>query len=191
MIDQMIDQINQIDPMMKHKSLLDKIEDINKQYENKQNNIKKQNDYYIKKIKQQNDDIEKLKKEVKDNKNLTKDVLDEAGKNINKIHQERLKYLYNFKLKLKENFNLLEEIRTRNERFQARNYRDNFNLKDIKINILNRDIIRLQNANQESLDAINVLIDVISKLKDDKDNLENNKEILKKKLMSLLMVMIN
>ena len=47
----MIDQINQIDPMMKHKSLLDKIEDINKQYENKQNNIKKQNDYYIKKIK--------------------------------------------------------------------------------------------------------------------------------------------
>ena len=86
-----------------------------------------------------------MKKEVKDNKNLTKSVLNEAGKNINKIHQERLKYLCEFKLKLKENFNLLEEIQIRNERLQdiARNYRDNFKLKDIKINVLNRDIIRL------------------------------------------------
>ena len=32
---------------------------------------------------------------------------------------------------------------------------------------------------------------MISKLKDDKDNLENNKEILQKKLMGLLIIMIN
>ena len=161
------------------KSLLDKIDDINKQYKDTQNNIKKQNDNYFKKIKEQNDDIEKLKKEVKDNKNLTKDVLDEAGKNFNKIHQERLKYLYDFKLKLKENFNLLEKIQIRNERLQeiARNYRDNFNLKDVKINVLNRDIDHLQNNNQESLDVINVLIDVLTKLNYDKDDLENDKEI--------------
>ena len=68
------------------KSVLDKREDINKQYKDKQNNIKKQNDDYLRKIKEQNDDTEKLKKEV--NKNLTQDELDEAGKNINKIHQE-------------------------------------------------------------------------------------------------------
>ena len=82
------------------KGLLDRIDDIN--------NIKKQYDDCLKQIKEQNDDIEKLKKEIKDNKDVTKDVLDEAGKNINKIHQEQLKYLYDFKLKLKENSNLLE-----------------------------------------------------------------------------------
>ena len=88
---------------------------------------------------------------------------------------------------------MLEEIRITNERLQdiARNYRDNFNLKDIKINVLNRDIGRLQNNNQESLDTTNVLIDVKSKLKDDKDNLESNEEILQKKLMSLSTIMIS
>ena len=75
-------------------------------------------------------------------------------------------------LNLKENSNLLEEIRIRSDRLQdiARNHIDNFNLKDVRVDVLNGDINRLQNTNQESLDAIDVLIDLISKLKDDENN---------------------
>ena len=109
------------------------------------------------------------------------------GKNINKINQEQLKYLNEFKIKLKENSKLLEKIRIINERLQdtARNYGNNFNLKDIKIDALNRDIDRLQNTNQESLDTINVLIDVIIKLKDDENNLNIDKTKLEENFNKL------
>ena len=142
------------------KSLLNRINninDINKQYEDTINNNKKQNDD-LKKIKEQNDDIEKLKKEVKDNKDLTNDVLDEAGKNINKIHQERLKYLYGLKLKIKENSDLLKGIQIRNERLHdtARHAEDDMNEKDARINVLNRDIDRLENINQENLNNTDI-----------------------------------
>ena len=60
----------------------------------------------------------------------------------------------------------------------ARDHIDNFNLKDVRIDVLNRDINLLQNTNQETLYAIDVLIDLISKLKDD----ENNSNIDKTKL---------
>ena len=52
------------------------------------NSINEQNDSYLKKIKEQNDDIEKLKKEAMDYKKITKDILNDAGKKINKFYQE-------------------------------------------------------------------------------------------------------
>ena len=59
---------------------------------------------------------------------------------------------------------------------------DNFNLKDVSIDVLNRDINCLQNTNQESLDAIDVLIDLISKLKEDENNLNIDKRKLEEKI---------
>ena len=67
---------------------IDKINDINKQYEDTINNINEKNDDYLKKIEEQNDDIEKLKKETIDNKKITKDILDEVGKKIHKFYKE-------------------------------------------------------------------------------------------------------
>ena len=68
---------------------INKINNINKQHNDTINNINKKNDDYLKRIKKQNDDIEKLKKGVIDNKKITKDILDEAGKKINKFYQEK------------------------------------------------------------------------------------------------------
>ena len=65
----------------------------------------------------------------------------------------RLKYLNDLKLKIEENFKLLEKIKIRNERLYdvVRHSRDDMNEKDTRINILNRDIDRLKNINQEYL----------------------------------------
>ena len=53
------------------------------------NSINEQNDDCFKKIKEQNDDIEQLKKETMDNKKITKHILNDAGKKINKFYQEK------------------------------------------------------------------------------------------------------
>ena len=66
---------------------INKINNINKQHNDTINNINF--DDYLKRIKKQNDDIEKLKKGVIENKKITKDILDEAGKKINKFYQEK------------------------------------------------------------------------------------------------------
>ena len=65
----------------------------------------------------------------------------------------RLKYLNELKLKIEENFKLLEKIKIRNERLYdvVRHSRDDMNEKDTRINISNRDIDRLKNINQEYL----------------------------------------
>ena len=68
---------------------INEINNINKQHNDTINNINKKNDDYLKKIKEQNDDIQTLKKEVIDNKKITKDILDDAGKKINKFYQEK------------------------------------------------------------------------------------------------------
>ena len=52
---------------------------ISEKYKETIDYINEQNNDYLKKIEEQNDDIEKLKKEFRDNKNLTKDILDESG----------------------------------------------------------------------------------------------------------------
>ena len=87
---------------------IDKINDINKQYEDTINNINKKNDC-LKKIEEQNDDIEKLKKETIDNKKITKYILDESGKRINKFYQERIKYFNDLNYELEKNSELLKK----------------------------------------------------------------------------------
>ena len=133
------------------KHLLDEINKMN----NIINSINEQNDD-LKKIKEQNDDIEKLKKETMDIKKITKDILNDAGKKINKFYQEKSKYNNELKYETKRNS---EIIKQRNDIFRdiSRHTRDDESKKQININILNRDIERLINLNNEYIDKINYL----------------------------------
>ena len=136
---------------------LDRINDINKQYKYTINNINEKNYDYLKKMKEQNDDIEKLKKETIDNKKITKDILDEAGKKINKFYQEQLKYSNDLNYELEKNPELLKNIREKESLINdyIMHIRDNPNQDRLKIDVLNRDIERLNNLNINYLDKIN------------------------------------
>ena len=64
---------------------------------NEISNIKSDGEYYARLIAYQNATIEKLKKELTDRKNLTKDIIDETSKTINKNKKERLEYYNKYK----------------------------------------------------------------------------------------------
>ena len=122
----------------------------------------KKNDDYLKKIKEQNDDIEKLKKETMDNKKITKDILNDAANRINKFYQEKSKYYNELKCEIERNS---EIIKQRNDIFRDidRQTRNNESEKQININVLNRDIERIINLNNEYIDKINYLNDLNEK----------------------------
>ena len=126
------------------------------------NSINKQNDDYLKKIKEQNDDIEKLKKETMDNKKITKDILNDAGKKINKFYQQKSKYYNELKYEIERNSEIIKE---RNDIFReiARHIMSDESGKQISINALNRDIERLINLNNEYIDKIKYLDDLNEK----------------------------
>ena len=140
------------------------------------NSINEQNDNYFKKIKEQNDDIEKLKKETMDNKKITKGILNDAGKKINKFYQEKSKYHNELKYEIERNS---EIIKQRNDLFReiARHTINDESNKQISINVLNRDIDRLINLSNEYIDKIKYLDDLNEK------NL-NKKYKYRKKLMN-------
>ena len=140
------------------------------------NSINEQNDTHFEKIKEQNDDIEKLKKETMDNKKITKDILNDAGKYINKFYQEKSKYHNELKYETERNS---EIIKQRNDIFReiARYTINDESDKQISINVLNRNIERLINLNNEYIDKIKYLDDLNEK------NL-NKKYKYKKKLMN-------
>ena len=88
---------------------INRINNVNKQHNDTINNINKKNDDYLKKIKEQNDDTEKVKKEVIDNKKITKDILDEAGKKMNKFYQEKSVHHNELKHELERNLEIIKE----------------------------------------------------------------------------------
>ena len=126
------------------------------------NSINENNDKYEQKIKEQNDDIEKLKKEAMDNKKITKDILNDAGKKINKFYQEKSKYHNELKYEIERNS---EIIKQRNDIFReiARHTMNDESDKKISINVLNRDIERLIKLNNEYIDKIKYLDDLNEK----------------------------
>ena len=91
-----------------------------------------------------------------DNKKLTKDMLDESGKKINKFYQERLKYFNEFRYELERNFRIIEK-RDDLLRDIVRHTEDDINENQTKIDVLERDLERLNNVNQEYLNKINNL----------------------------------
>ena len=77
-----------------------------------------------------------------DNKKITKDILNDAGKRINKFYQEKSKYHNELKYEIERNY---EIIKQRNDIFReiARHTMRDESDKQININVLNRDIERL------------------------------------------------
>ena len=132
------------------------MDNINKEYRETIDDINEQNNDYFKKIKEQNDDIENLKKEVRDNKKLTKDILDESGERINKFYQEKLKYYNELEYEIERNSKIIEK---RDDLLYdiSRHIRDDINKNEINKNVLERDVERLNNLNKEYLDKINNL----------------------------------
>ena len=126
-------------------------------------------------MKEQNDDIEKLKKEVIDNKKITKDILDETGKRINKFYQEKSMYYNELKYELKRNSKIIKQ---RDDIFRdiARHTRNDESEKQTIIDVLNRNIERLNNLNEEHL---NKEYKYKEKIKELKDNLSNEKKVRK------------
>ena len=126
------------------------------------NSINENNDKYEQKIKEQNDDIEKLKKETMNNKKITKEILNDAGKKINKFYQEKLKYHNELKYEIERNS---EIIKQRNDIFReiARQTINDESDKQISINVLKRDIERLIKLNNEYIDKIKYLDDLNEK----------------------------
>ena len=129
----------------------------------------------ISKIKEQNDDIEKLKKEVLDNKKITKDKLDETGKKINKFYQEKSMYHNELRHELEKNLKIKEQ---RDDIFRdiASHTRNDEGEKQINIDVLNRDIERLNNLNEEYL---NKEYKYKKEIKELKNNLSNEKKVRK------------
>ena len=142
-------------------------------------------------MEEQNDDIEKIKKEIKDNKELTKDILDESGKKINKFYQEKLKYHNELKYELETNSKIIKQ---RDDIFKdiIRHTENDESEKQISIDVLSRDVERLNNLNEKYIDKNNNLdkeyLNKKNKYKKEinklKDNL-NNEQYVRKKLQNL------
>ena len=105
-----------------------------------------------------------------DNKKITKDILNDAGKKINKFYQEKSKYHNELKYEIERNS---EIIKQRNEIVNeiARHTMSDESDKQISKNVLNRDIERLINLNNEYIDRIKYLDDLNEK------NLNKKKQI--------------
>ena len=124
-----------------------------------------------------------------DNKKITKDILNDAGKKINKFYQEKSKYHNELKYEIERNSEIIKE---RNDIFReiARHTMSDESDKQININVLNQDIERLINLNNEYIDKIKYLDDLNEKnlnkknkykkiIKESKDNLSNEKNVRK------------
>ena len=102
-----------------------------------------------------------------DNKKITKDILNDAGKKINKFYEEKSKYHNQLKYEIESNSEIIKHRSDMSDEID----------KQISINVLNRDIERLINLNNEYIDKIKYLDDLNEK------NL-NKKTNMKKKLMN-------
>ena len=113
---------------------------------------------------------------VIDNKKITKDILDEAGKKINKFYQEKSMYHNELKHELEKKLKIIEQ---RDDIFRdiVRHTRNDKSEKQINIDFLNRDIERLNNLNEEHLKKEYKYKKEINELK---NNLSNEKKVRKK-----------
>ena len=97
-----------------------------------------------------------------DNKKITRDILNDARKKINKFYQEKSKYHNELKCEIERNS---EIIKQKNDIYReiARHAINDESDKQISINVLNRDIERLINLNNEYIDKIKYLDDLNEK----------------------------
>ena len=83
-------------------------------------------------------------------------MLDESGKSINKFYQEKLKYHNELKYELERNSKIIKQ---RDDIFKdiIRHTENDESKNQISIDVLNRDVERLNNLNEKYIDKINNL----------------------------------
>ena len=126
--------------------------------------------------------IEKLKKELTDKNNLTQEMTDQARETIDDSNKERLKYYHKYKNTLVDYTNELEKLN------KAKNtYGKEIGNLNNTFNELRNKIQNLENEEKKSSEIVNELNDELEK----KNILENDKKVLQKKLMILLIIIIS
>ena len=138
------------------------------------NNVQSNGEHYARLIANQNATIKKLEEKIKDKKELTKDIIDQAGETINSIKEESSKYYNKYKQTLFEYTEALKQLNSANNMYVRKigKLSTDLNNERIRANELINEIQELEKTNELSS---NILVDLSEKL----DELKNNETKLK------------
>ena len=139
------------------------------------NNIQSNGEHYARLIGNQNAVIKKLEEEIKDKKNLTKDIIGQAGETINSIKEESSEYYNKYKQTLFKYTEALKQLDKANNTYgrEIGTLSTDLNNEKTRANELINKIQDLEKTNKLSS---NILVDLAKEL----DELKNNKNNLKK-----------
>ena len=138
------------------------------------NNIQSNGEHYARLIANQNVTIKKLEEEIKDRKNLTKDIIDQASNTIDSIKEESSEYYHKYKQTLFKYTEALKQLDSA-DNMHAREigtFSTDLNNEKTRANELINKIQDLEKTNELSS---NILVDLAKEL----DELKNNKNKLK------------
>ena len=137
---------------------------------NEISNVKSDGEHYGRLIAFQNATIEKLKKELTDRENLTKGIIDETSKTINENKKERLEYYNKYKNTLLGYIKTLKQLNDAENTYgrEIDDLNNTINGERIRTYELINKIQYLENAEEESSEAIYNLNNKLNKLKNKK-----------------------
>ena len=138
------------------------------------NNIQSNGEHYARLIVSQNVVSKKLEEEIKDEKKLTKDIVDQAGETINRIKEESSEFYNKYKQTLFEYIEALKQLNSVNNVYgrEIGTLSIDLNNEKTRANELINKIQDLEKTNELSS---NVLVDLAKEL----DELRNNENKLK------------
>ena len=144
------------------------------------NNIQINGEHYARLIENQNAVIKKLEEEIKDKKNLTKDIIDQAGETINSIKEESSEYYNKYKQFLFKYNEALKQLDSANNIYgkEIGKLSTDLNNEKTRTNELINKIQDLEKINEM---FSNILVDLAKKLnelKNDKNKLKEDNEYL-------------
>ena len=137
------------------------------------NNIQRNGEHYARLITNQNANIKKLEVEIKDKKNLTKDIMDQAGETINNIKEESSEILFEYTEALKQ-LNSANNIYGRN----IGTLSTDLNNERTRANELLNKIEDLEKTNELSSKTLVDLSEKLRKLKNNKNKLKEDNKYL-------------
>ena len=127
------------------------------------NNIQSNGEHYARLIANQNVVIKKLEEEIKNKKNLTKDIINQAGKTINSIKEESSEYYNKYKQTLFEYTEWLKQLESATNMYgrEIDTLSTDLNNERTRANELINEIEDLEKNNELSR---NILVDLAQEL---------------------------
>ena len=138
------------------------------------NNIQSNGEHYARLIACQNAVIEKLEEEIKDEKILTKHIVDQAGEAINSIKEESPEYYNKYKQTLFEYIEALKQLNSAHNVYEREIGMLSIDLNNEKTRA-NELINKIQDLEKTNELSSNILVDLAKEL----DELRNNESKLK------------